>query len=71
MFLLIYKEVSAEEELKRPKPILCSMKYVGDYYIQHCETGYLDCAVTSSGLSCVKKGEIFKWCREDETFVFQ
>jgi hypothetical protein len=60
MFAFTHTEVSAEDELKRPKPFVCSVKYVGDYDIQHCETGYLDCAVTSGGLSCVMKGEIFK-----------
>ena len=60
MSVFTYTEVSAEDELKRPKPFVCSVKYVGDYDMQHCETEYLDCAVTSGGLSCVKKGEIFK-----------
>ena len=60
MFLFTHAEVGAEDDLKRPKPFVCSVKYVGDYDMQHCETEYLDCAVTSGGLSCVKKGEIFK-----------
>ena len=60
MFVFTHTEVNAEDELKRPKPFVCSVKYVGDYDMQHCETRYLDCAVTSSGLSCVKKGGIFK-----------
>ena len=60
MFVFTHTEVSAEGEQKRPKPFVCSVKYVGDYDMQHCETGYLDCAVTSGGLSCVKKGGIFK-----------
>ena len=60
MFVFTYTEVSAEDKLKRPKELVCSVKYVGDYDIQHCETGYLDCAITSSGLSCVKKGGILK-----------
>jgi hypothetical protein len=50
------KEVSAESEVSKPETFVCSRQYVGDYDIQHCETGYLDCAVTSSGISCVKKG---------------
>jgi hypothetical protein len=54
------KEVTAGMELSKPETFVCSRQYVGDYDIQHCETGYLDCAVTSSGLSCVKKGGIFK-----------
>ena len=60
MFVFTYTEVSAESEANKPEPFACSRKYVGDYDIQHCETGYLDCAVTSSGLSCVKKGGILK-----------
>jgi hypothetical protein len=60
MFVFTHTEVSAEYELKRPNPFVCSVKYVGDYDMQHCETRYLDCAVTSSGISCVKKGGIFE-----------
>jgi hypothetical protein len=60
MFVFTHTEVSAESEANKPEPFACSRKYVGDYDIQHCETGYLDCAVTSSGLSCVKKGGILK-----------
>ena len=60
MFVFTHTEVSAESEANKPEPFACSRKYVGDYDIQHCETGYLDCAVTSGGLSCVKKGGIFK-----------
>jgi hypothetical protein len=60
MCVFTHAEVNAEDELKRPKPFVCSVKYVGDYDMQHCETRYLDCAVTSGGLSCVKKGGIFK-----------
>ena len=60
MFVFMNTEVRAESEASKPEPFVCSVKYIGDYDIQHCETGYLDCAVTSSGLSCVKKGGIFK-----------
>ena len=60
MFVFTHTEVRAESEANKPEPFACSRKYVGDYDIQHCETGYLDCAVTSSGLSCVKKGGILK-----------
>ena len=60
MFVFSHTEVRAEDKLKRSKAFVCSEKYVGDYDIQHCETGYLDCAVTSSSLSCVKKGGILK-----------
>ena len=60
MSVFTHTEVSAEDELKRPKPFVCSVKYVGDYDMQHCETGFLDCAVTSDGLSCIKKGGLFK-----------
>jgi hypothetical protein len=55
MFIVTHAEVSAEIEANKPEPFACSRKYVGDYDIQHCETRYLDCAVTSSGVSCVKK----------------
>ena len=55
MFVFNHTEVSAEDKLKRPKAFVCSGKYIGDYDIQHCKTGYLDCAVTSSGVSCVKR----------------
>jgi NAD(P)H-hydrate repair Nnr-like enzyme with NAD(P)H-hydrate dehydratase domain len=60
MFIFTHTEVSAESEENKPEPFACSRKYVGDYDIQHCETGYLDCAVTSSGVSCVKSGGLFK-----------
>ena len=60
IFVFTHTEVSAESEANKPEPFACSRQYVGDYDIQHCETGYLDCAVTSSGLSCVKKGGILK-----------
>jgi hypothetical protein len=60
MSVFTHTEVSAENELKRPKPFVCSVKYIGDYDMQHCETGYLDCAVTSGGISCVKKDGSFK-----------
>ena len=60
MFVFTHTEVSAESEAKKPEPFACSRKYVGDYDIQHCETGYLDCAVTSSGVSCLKRGGILK-----------
>ena len=60
MFVFNNTEVSAGNEASKPEPFACSRQYVGDYDIQHCETGYLDCAVTSSGLSCVKKGGILK-----------
>ena len=60
MFVFTHTEVSAESKSSKPEPFACSVKYIGDYDIQHCETGYLDCAVTSSGLSCVKKGGILK-----------
>jgi hypothetical protein len=55
IFIFTHKDVSAESEGNKPEPFACSRKYVGDYDIQHCKTGYLDCAVTSSGISCVKR----------------
>jgi hypothetical protein len=60
MFVFTHTEMSAEDEMRWPKQFVCSVEYVGDYDMQHCETGYLGCAVTSGGLSCVKKGVIFK-----------
>ena len=54
-FTLTHTEVSAESERNKPEPFACSRKYIGDYDIQHCKTGYLDCAVTSSGVSCVER----------------
>ena len=54
-FALTHREVSAESEGNKPEPFACSRKYIGDYDIQHCKTGYLDCAVTSSGVSCVER----------------
>ena len=54
-FTLAHTEVSAESEGNKPEPFACSRKYIGDYDIQHCKTGYLDCAVTSSGVSCVER----------------
>tara|TARA_B100000686_G_C16135082_1_gene639296 strand:- start:105 stop:326 length:222 start_codon:yes stop_codon:yes gene_type:complete len=55
MFVFSYTEVSAESEGNKPGSFVCSRKYVGDYDIQHCETRYLDCAVVSGGLACVRK----------------
>jgi hypothetical protein len=60
MFVFTHTEVSAENKPKRPKPFVCSVKYIGDYDIQHCETGYLDCAVTAGSLSCFRKNGISK-----------
>ena len=60
MFVFTHTEVSAESKASKPEPFVCSVKYVGDYDIQHCETRYLDCAVTSDDLSCIKKGGLFK-----------
>ena len=60
MFVFTHTEVNAEDEREKPKPFVCSVKYVVDYDKQHSETGYLHCAVTSGGLSCVKKGGILK-----------
>ena len=55
IFIFAHKEVSAESEGNKPEPFACSRKYIGDYDIQHCKTDYLDCAVISSGVSCVKR----------------
>jgi hypothetical protein len=55
IFVFTHAEVSAESEGDKPETFACSRKYIGDYDIQHCKTGYLDCAVTSSGVSCVKR----------------
>ena len=55
IFVFTHTEVSAESKGNKPEPFACSRKYIGDYDIQHCKTGYLDCAVTSSGVSCVKR----------------
>jgi hypothetical protein len=60
MFVFMNTEVRAESEASKPEPFVCSVKYIGDYDIQHCETGSLDCAVTSDSLSCIKKGGLFK-----------
>ena len=54
-FTLTHTEVSAESEGNKPEPFACSRKYIGDYDIQHYKTVYLDCAVTSSGVSCVER----------------
>ena len=60
MFVSTHTQVSAESlrdqmEHRGPEPFECSRKYVGDYDIQNCKTHYLDCAVTSSGVSCIKR----------------
>jgi hypothetical protein len=65
VFICTHTQVSAEslrdqmnpdaEENRGPEPFACSRNYVGDYDIQNCKTSYLDCAVTSSGVSCVKR----------------
>jgi hypothetical protein len=55
IFVFTHTEVSAESEGNKPEPFACSRKYIGDYDIQHCKTDYLDCAVISSGVSCVKR----------------
>ena len=55
MFVFTHAEVRAESKDNKPETFACSRKYVGDYDIQHCETKYLDCAVISNGVSCVKQ----------------
>jgi len=56
MFVLMHGEVSAESELnkklkavvgpKKPEPFVCSKGKIGEnYYISHCETKTMDCAV--------------------------
>ena len=60
MFVFNHAEVSSESEASKPEPFVCSVKYIGDYDIQHCETRSLDCAVTSDSLSCINNGGLFK-----------
>ena len=70
MFVFTHTEVSAESEGNKPEPFVCSDEFeedlhklkqleMPDLYIIHCETKTLDCALTSGGASCVKKG-LFK-----------
>tara|TARA_Y100001960_G_scaffold186103_1_gene195024 strand:+ start:993 stop:1226 length:234 start_codon:yes stop_codon:yes gene_type:complete len=60
MFVLMNGEVSAEGEASKPERFVCSQALVDEsYYISHCETKSIDCAVLNKGVSCVKKG-IFK-----------
>ena len=60
MFVLMHGEVSAEGEVSKPERFVCSQGLMGEnYYISHCETKSIDCAVFRNGVSCVKKG-IFK-----------
>jgi len=67
MFVLMHGEVSAEDESNIPEPFVCSEStQIGPVSsIKHCETKTLDCAVSrininGSGVSCLKKGGIFK-----------
>ncbi len=63
------REVSAEGEPKMPEPFVCSADYGGTtLYMLHCETKILDCALTRRGVSCVKKGGIFKLKGTPSTF---
>jgi hypothetical protein len=60
MFIFTHTEVSAESEENKPEKFVCSDGYIGEnYYVSHCETKTLNCAVLNNGVSCVKKG-IFK-----------
>ena len=58
MFVLMYGEVSAEDESNKPDAFVCTKGDEG-FYLFHCETKTLDCAVVEKGISCVKK-ELFK-----------
>ena len=61
MFGFTHTEVSAESEVNKPEPFVCSDDlHKLNLYIIHCETKTLDCALTNKGASCVKKGGIFK-----------
>lgn len=56
MFVFTHTEVSAEHELKKPEPFLCSEDTgLFDMTLVHCETKTLDCAVTKRGVSCEDK----------------
>ena len=58
MFVFTHTEVRAENEISKPEEFVCSKGQQGDnYYLTHCETKTLDCAVVgSNGVTCVKKG---------------
>ena len=58
IFVLMYGEVSAEDESSKPDAFVCTEGDEG-FYLFHCETKALDCAVVEKGISCVKK-ELFK-----------
>ena len=65
MFAFMHGEVSADSKPEVPEPFVCSeptLTSPGEYIqtiqaipIYHCTTKTLDCAVTSSGLSCEEK----------------
>ena len=68
MFVLMHGEVSADSKPEVPEPFVCSELTItspGDpnvlqlrpyqLPIYHCTAKTLDCAVTSSGLSCEEK----------------
>ena len=59
MFVLMHGEVSAESEVNKPEPFVCTSVESGFFGISHCETKNLDCAQGVGGISCVKKG-LFK-----------
>ena len=62
MFVFTHTEVRAESEANKPEPFVCSERtgYMPFDNMYHCETKTLNCALTGGGVSCVKKGGIFK-----------
>ena len=57
MFVFTHTEVSAESEASKPESFVCTDYVEGEHFlISHCETKTLNCAASSHGLSCVKKG---------------
>ena len=64
MFVFTHTEVRAESEVSNPEEFVCSEKSVrvvskhsgNQYFVFHCETKNMECALGVNNVSCVKKG---------------
>jgi len=56
MFVFTHTEVSADSEMNKPEPFVCSEKSNAFHNrrIVNCKTKTTECAVLSMGVSCVK-----------------
>ena len=65
MFVLMHGEVSAEigKVYDKLEPFVCSEDNYASVVtpsVFHCETTTLDCAISGRGISCVKRGGLYK-----------